>query len=247
VPTTGGTTATGGNFGTGGALVSPDFELLWEDNFDNFDGSRWSKASHTFPENLAGFAPENAVVEDGLLKLRITAQQRGDKPFTAGEVYSTQQFLYGRFEARIKFARGSGVVSSLFTYKDDPLSFWNEIDVESLGYLPTSVQYNIITSAPGGGSLEYQPHVDQLGLSPYTEFHDYAIEWRPEDVRFFVDNLPRHTETRNVASRLNQQARLRMNCWPTNNEVTDFAGPLDRNAIPTEAQYDWVRVYRYVR
>jgi beta-glucanase (GH16 family) len=240
-PAVGGSGGIGPGNGSGGTPASSDFELLWEDNFDSFDEARWSKATHTFPENLAGFTPENAFVEGGLLKLRVTAQQRGDKPYSAAEIYSNDTFLYGRFEARIRFASGSGIVSSLFIYNYDP---WNEIDIESLGHQLQGVQYNIITGTPGGG-LTYQPHFDPIGFSPYADFHDYAFEWRPGDVRFFVDGQPRHTDARN-ASRLNQQVRLRMNCWPTNNEVTNFAGPLNPNAIPTEAHYDWVRVYRYV-
>ena len=65
-------------------------------------------------------------------------------------------------------------------------------------------------------------------------------------MRFFVDGRLRHTDPRNVRERLTQPARLRMNCWPTNNALTQFAGPLDTAAIPTEAHYEWVRVYRYV-
>jgi hypothetical protein len=36
-----------------------------------------------------------------------------------------------------------------------------------------------------------------------------------------------------------------MNAWPTNNQVTSFAGPLDTDAIPCEAHYDWVQVFSY--
>jgi beta-glucanase (GH16 family) len=108
------------------------------------------------------------------------------------------------------------------------------------------VQYNIITSPSGSSVLTYQPSFDVLGFSPFADFHDYAFEWIPTEVRFYVDGRRRFTDTRNVSARLTQPARLRMNCWPTNYARTQFAGPLDTAAIPAEAQYDWVRVYRYV-
>jgi hypothetical protein len=256
------TTATGGASGTGGAAgasggaggaagafdagVSPQFVLLWEDTFDTFDETRWAKATHTFPENLARFATDHALVEGSLLKLRVSNTPNGAQAYSAGEVYTRDTFLYGRFEARIKFARGSGIVSSLFSFKDNSTTFWNEIDIESLGNQPMGVQYNIITSPMGSNVLTYQPSFDLLGFSQSADFHNYAFEWTPTEVRFYVDGRRRYTDARNVSARLTQPARLRMNCWPTNYARTMFAGPLDTAAIPAEAQYDWVRVYRYV-
>lgn len=43
-----------------------------EDNFDTFDFNRWTKANHTFAENLSDFIPENVNVVDGYLVLSIT-------------------------------------------------------------------------------------------------------------------------------------------------------------------------------
>jgi hypothetical protein len=65
-------------------------------------------------------------------------------------------------------------------------------------------------------------------------------------VKFFVDGVQAYADPVNVAERLTNPVRLHFNCWPTNNAATTFAGTLDPGAIPNEAQYDWVRVYRYV-
>ncbi len=226
--------------GTGATIPGAEFKLLWQDDFDGFDDGRWEKASHTFAENAARFSPANAVVEGGVLKLRVTNQPNDDKPFTAGEVRTKATFKYGRFEARIKFAKGSGIVSSLFTYLYDP---WNEIDIEYLGNQLSGVQYNLITQ--GGSGLEYQPLFDPLDFQPFADFHEYAIEWVPSEVRFYVDGAQRWVDARNVPERLTNPVSLHMNCWPTNNDATNFAGPLDTGAFPAEAQYDWVRVYEY--
>ncbi len=48
------------------------FQLEWEDNFDNFNTQRWSKANWTFDGNLVDFSPDNVTVEDGLLVLSLT-------------------------------------------------------------------------------------------------------------------------------------------------------------------------------
>lgn len=225
----------------GGSVVSPQFKLLWRDEFDSFDGNRWKKATHDFAENAAQFVQENAVVEGGLLKLRITKVAKNGHPYSAAEVYTNDQYTFGRFEARIKFAAGSGIVSSIFTYRDNINAGWNEIDIENLGYITDGVQFNLISSASGPANT-YQPHVVKTGFKPVDDFHDYAIEWVPSEIRFFVDGKQ---VWKDVQSRIVNASRLRMNCWPTNNANTSFAGPLDASKIPAEAQYDWAAVYSY--
>lgn len=50
------------------------FEGGWRDEFTSFDTSRWGKANWTFDENRVDFAPENAVVKDGVLVLALTKE-----------------------------------------------------------------------------------------------------------------------------------------------------------------------------
>ena len=242
--TAGGSTAgttSGGSAGSGGSEpVDSRFELLWRDDFDSFDDSRWVKATHTFDENAAGFVTGNAVVEGGLLKLKVTQVASGSKQYSAAEVLTAQDFTFGRFEGRIKFCAGSGMVSSLFTYKEEVETSWQEIDIEHLGNLPQSMQYNLVSGTLS--ARKYQPKVVNLTWSPAAEFHDYAIEWLPDGITFYVDGIQSHQD---VQASIKDAAKLRMNAWPTNNQFTSFAGPLDTNAIPCEAQYDWVQVYSY--
>jgi len=236
----GGSSAGGGGAG-GSASVDSHFKLAWRDDFDTFNDARWTKQTHTFDENLARFAAGNVVVEGGFLKLKVTKVQNGDKAYSAAEIASKDLFTFGRFAGRIKFCAGSGVVSSLFTYKDDVNTSWQEIDIEHLGNLPKSMQYNLIS-----GNLNnrvYQPKVVTFPWGPPLELHDYVIEWRPDGVTFFVDGEQTHHD---VQATLKDAARLHMNAWPTDNSVTSFAGPFDATAIPCEAQYDWVEAYNYV-
>lgn len=239
-PLAGGSAGAENPGGQGGAAADPRFTLLWRDDFDRFDDDRWVKATHTFDENAAQFVPDNVVVEGGLLKLRVTKVASGNKQYSAAEVYSTDDFTFGRFEGRIKFCAGSGIVSSLFTYRDDVEVSWQEIDVEYLGNLSNAIQYNLISGT--FANRHYQPRVVTLAYSPTAEFHDYTIEWLPDGVTFYVDGAPSHHD---VQAKLQDAAKLRMNAWPTNNQVTTFAGPLDANSIPCEAQYEWVQVSSY--
>lgn len=50
------------------------FEGGWRDDFNSFDTSRWGKANWTFDSNRVDFAPENAVVKNGILVLALTKE-----------------------------------------------------------------------------------------------------------------------------------------------------------------------------
>lgn len=230
-----------GTAGTGGGTqVDPHFTLAWRDDFDTFDTARWTKQTHTFAENLARFSAANVVVEGGLLKLKVSHVQNGDKAYTAAEVASKQLFTFGRFAGRMKFCAGSGMVSSMFTYKENVSTSWQEIDIEHLGNLPKSIQYNLISGTQA--NRVYQPHVVTFQFGPPLEFHDYVIEWTPSGITFFVDG---NQTWKDVQASLKDAEGLHMNAWPTNNAVTSFAGPFNADAVPCEAQYDWVEAYTY--
>lgn len=59
-----------GNCGT-----NNNFTLQWKDDFDEWDQSRWEKATHTFPGNLCDFVPENVIFEDGYMILCLTDEE----------------------------------------------------------------------------------------------------------------------------------------------------------------------------
>ncbi len=58
--------------GNGNSGTDNNFTLLWKDEFDSWDQSRWQKATHTWAGNGCDFVPENAVFKDGLMILCLT-------------------------------------------------------------------------------------------------------------------------------------------------------------------------------
>ena len=52
----------------------------------------------------------------------------------SAELFTAASYGYGRFEARMRFAAGDGVVSSFFLWKggsEIPGTFWNELDMDA--------------------------------------------------------------------------------------------------------------------
>ncbi len=129
---------------------SGTYALLYRDDFDTLDASRWQLMTHSWGSNLAVFSPDTAKVESGVLTISLLSAPAGTtdpegvaKSFLGAEVRSRQALTYGRVKARAKFARGSAVISSLVTiYTPWPADNWNELDVECLGKAPEGVQYN---------------------------------------------------------------------------------------------------------
>jgi beta-glucanase (GH16 family) len=220
--------------------------LVWQEDFDARDAAfdaRWDIGTHTFDGNVAQFVPQNVVVADGLLTLRLTAQPAGDRSYSGAELRTDNQtgfFRYGRFEARMKAARGSGVISSLFTYRYAP---WQEVDIEFKGRNTRAMQANIFYNE-GGENAPYEvppfPEDAPLPFDAADAFHVYAFEWEPGIIRWFVDG-EQVLESQNPAEVPYLPQQLMMNLWATN---APWAGPFDASALPAEAQYDWVRVYR---
>lgn len=232
----------------------PGFTLLFEDHFDTLDTSRWQTASHTFDENAAQFDPSMVAVEDGFLRLGLdkTASPSAEgREYLGGELRTHDFFGYGRFEARIRFAPGSGVVSSLFTFYDhyadpDLPENWNEIDIEFLGKNTSQLQFNVIHWNASNQKTTHE-RLATTGFDPSAEFHDYAVEWLPNAVNFYIDDELVHSQTDQIADFLKLDSRLMMNVWPVQNtpDLTAWAGTFTPDSVPTAAYYDWVRVYAY--
>ena len=167
------------------------------------------------------------------------------EPYRGGELRTNQSFQYGRFETRMKAAPGSGVVNSFFLYRDywaeglNGSEHWNEIDIELLGRYDNRVTTNLIIQ-----NMWDLPDQTVVSFNPKENFHNYAIEWTPTYIAFFVDDmLIRYINNFYVDSLYHHQ-KLMMNIWqPT---AVNWAGSFDESTLPSYAFYDWVKYYAYV-
>jgi beta-glucanase (GH16 family) len=241
-----------GDGGGGGS-----FSLVFRDDFDALDPSRWQLMTHSWSTNLALFSAQAASIEGGALAIRLlpapegTADNGAAKQFLGAEVRSRATLTYGRVRARIKFARGSAVVSSLVTiYTPWPADNWNELDVECLGSAPEALEYNAQvytgppTTPPVTTPVSPTPdvHEDPLPFDPSADFHVYTIEWTPAGAKFLVDDELRHTWTENIALMTLPQNVL-LTIWASSSVA--WAGAVDETTTGATATYDWVELYDY--
>lgn len=228
------------------AADADGFQLMWEDQFDTLDTARWAAQTHTWDGNLAQFSPDNVAAVDGRLQISLTPSGDTDKPYHGVEYRSLETITYGKVEASMRFAKGSGVVSSLvLIYTPWPPDDWNELDIECLGSTTGEVQFNhMVNIPPADPATEHLqfPELVDLGFDPTTDFHTYTIEWRPTSVRFLVDGVVVHEPTEEI-SRLVLPQNILLTIWAS--DSADWAGPIDETTAPTFAEVDWLRVYSY--
>lgn len=223
------------------------FQLLWEDPFDTVDTTRWAAQTHSWDGNLAQFTADNVAAADGRLQIALTPSDSAEKPYAGVEYRSIDAITYGKVEASMRFAKGSGVVSSLvLIYTPWPPDDWNELDIECLGNTTGEVQFNHMVNIPPADPvaehLQFPEKVD-LGFDPTAAFHTYTIEWLPSSVRFLVDGVVIHEPTEEI-SRLALPQNILLTIWAS--DAPGWAGPIDDTTAPTSAEVDWLRVYSYV-
>jgi endo-1,3-1,4-beta-glycanase ExoK len=165
------------------------------------------------------------------------------KAYKGAEVYGTRAVLYGRMEMRMRMIRGSGLLSTFFTYKNgSELSgaLWEELDVEALGKNDAkSWQSNVITGNPRVTSE--QVHTSATSLA--DDYHTYQVEWTPAYVSWSFDGTEVRRTQGGQATQLTNAHSLRFNVWSS--DSTGWAGELDESALPAHQFVNWIRYYRY--
>ena len=166
------------------------------------------------------------------------------KNYKAAEIYSNQSYLYGRFEMSIKAAQGSGQLSTFFLYRNNSeqsSTLWQEIDIEIFGKNTNTFQSNVIVERTEGARLQ-TPIVHTLPTSLSDDFHKYVLEWTPDSISWYVDDILLRTE-KVYALDCNAAMSIRLNHWAAN--LTSWAGVFDTSVLPQYQYVDYISYSSY--
>lgn len=176
--------------------------------------------------------------------LAITSATGGAYAVSSAEFYTGQSYKYGRFEARLQFAPGDGVVSSFFLWKDGSEvagTFWNELDFEKVG-----ADCHLQTNAIYGNPSVPHSQTPALSVSLCDQFHTYAYEWTPDYISWTVDGVEIRRETGDAATAFAQNTtagmQFRFNVWPGD---ANFGGNFDPAILPVYQYINWVQYSSY--
>ena len=167
------------------------FRPVIEDDFASFDDLQWTPLENSFRSNLAMFRKENiAILQGHGCRMTLMKQRSRNREYSSASLASKHLYQFGRFEVAMKPAKADGVITAFFLHRNNP---WQEIDVELLGCDTTKVLANVYFN-PGdaGTSFNYgnrgTPVIIDLAFDAAEGDHQYAIEWEPHELRWFVDN-----------------------------------------------------------
>jgi GR25 family glycosyltransferase involved in LPS biosynthesis len=192
----------------------------------------------TFPGNLALFTREGLEYSDQGARIVIEAGKGGPRPYQSAAFASVRSFVHGRFEAEIRAAPGSGLITGFFLHRDTPLQ---EIDIEFPGSDPWRMLANIYFN-PGdegtamGFGYRGSPCWIDLGFDASASFHLYAIDWRPDRVSWLVDGKVVHERGGWDPTPVpHLKMHLHANLWAPRSE--ELAGRVDERRLPAAATF----------
>lgn len=242
------------------------WNLVWEDNFngDYLNLQDWNYETHEpgwVNNELQEYTDDirNIYVDNGNLVIKAIKEETEDGiKYTSGKVTTQNKhdYKYGRFEARLKVPEGQGLWPAFWMMptEEELYGSWprcGEIDImEVLGHEPNKAY----------GTIHYgNPHQESQGsyiLNGETfadDYHVFAVEWEPSEMRFYIDGNLYHTvndwytkqeggDEITYPAPFDQPFYLQFNLavggnWPGNpDETTNFDN--------AEYKIDYVRVYQ---
>jgi len=264
----------------------PNANLVWSDEF-NTDGdlSKWEPQigdgcnygiCQWGNNELQFYKAENAEVSGGTLKIHIKKEKNRRYNYTSARLRSVvpgmpdcesttlAEFEYGRFEARMKLLHGQGLWPAFWMLStNEPRGGWpqsGEIDImEFLGQDPEKVFGTVHYGDPWPNN-QYQGNDFLLygGETFADDFHVFAVEWEPGEIRWYVDDVLYSTKTAGQIEAEGydwpfdpidpdadppegvNQMHLLLNVAVGGN----LPGSLDATTpFPNQVEIDWVRVY----
>ncbi len=139
--------------------------------------------------------PENIKVEDGMLHMIARQESFMGSSYTSARILTKGKFeqQYGRFEARIQLPWGQGLWPAfwLLGANIDEVGWpqCGEIDImENRGSEPTIASSAVHGPGYSGGNpifKQYELQNDRFD----TGFHIFGIEWGPEYINFYIDDV----------------------------------------------------------
>lgn len=197
------------------------WRLVWSDEFEGARGAAVDAKRWTEETGGGGWGNKelqfyttgarNAYL-DGEGALVIKAAQEtppgravcwyGPCRYTSARLVTRGKFsqTYGRFEARLRVPFGQGLWPAFWLLGEDiKTAGWpacGEIDVmENIGREPSTVHGTIHGPGYSGANGLGAPYELPAGRRFAEDFHTFAVEWEPAEIRWYVDGRHFHTLT----------------------------------------------------
>jgi len=196
---------------------------------------------------------DNARLENGHLIIEARKESFKGNDYTSVRLNSEASWKYGRFVIRTKLPAGRGTWPALWMLADEQTygdQYWpdnGEMDImEHVGYDEGVIHGTIHTEA--FNHIDGTDKGSTITVPDATsEFHDYAMEWTPNEFRVFVDGEQYFT--------FQNREQYDWQEWPFDQKFHLLmniavggswggAEGIDDSAFPERMVIDYVRVYK---
>jgi len=235
---------------TGSVASAQNWQLVWQDNFDNSIGPDWvfeTGAGGWGNNELQYYRQENATIENGQLVITAKKENFGGAAYTSARMKTQgrKSWTYGRIEARIAMPSFSGSWPAFWMLGSNIGSVgWpscGEIDImehiNNAGDVHGTVHWT-------GSNNAYASYGSATPVS-VTAYHTYSIEWTPAYIKWFVDGA-QYNEI-NIQNNVGGTEEFQRDFFILLNFAVGGNWPgftIDQNAFPAKYYVDYVRVYQ---
>ena len=254
---------------------SQTMKLVWSDEFEYSglpDDSKWDYEAGFVRNEEAQYytkaREENVKVEDGCLvitgrkeKYKNPGYVKGSPKwqlnreyaeYTSGSVITKDRLSvrYGRVEVKAKLSFGKGTWPAIWMLGDNISQIgWpkcGEIDImEFLGRESHRIYGTCHWGEENTGKHRSDgKHIDVTPV-PSDDFHIYAINWYPDRIEFFYDDLNYYTFEIGQAGENDDNAFRKPFYLLINLALGGWGGEIDDSIIPQNYYIDYVRVYEF--
>ena len=225
----------------------PPSQLRMHDTLESLNPEMWEARDDTFPGNMGLFRTSNVECQVGVgAILTVRSEPLGVRDYSAAAISSRARFLFGRFEAMLRVAKVSGLVTGFFLHRDSPRQ---EIDVEIVGRRTDRLLVNVFYN-PGGDGANFDygyrgtPTVIDLGFDASKSSHRFCIEWSPDAIRWLVDGKLVHERVEWDPTPIPRlPMTLHVNAWPSRSR--ELAGRLAKRHLPGTSVVESITVDAY--
>jgi beta-glucanase (GH16 family) len=240
---------------------------VWQDEFNGsaLDTSKWEVMTGDGCDygicgwgnsELQNYQADNLSVDNGTLKITAKKQRVRAQNYTSGRIRTANmpnggQWTHGRFEARIKLPDGTGMWPAFWMLPTDPDLGWpqsGEIDIlEATGQADMIAFGTIHYGMPWPDNEWTSGRILKQPDAWSADFHEYAIEWQPGEIRWYVDDILYSVKT---ANDLSDPAFWRFDDYPYHFLLNlavggSIGGVVDDAMLPQIMEVDYVRVYDF--
>ena len=196
--------SSGGGSGSSDAY-RPGRTLIWEDDFTGttLNTANWDyENNYSRPNEVQNYVAgtNNVWVENSNLVIKAKKESSNGKEWSSGCIHTDnkQEFMYGRFEAKIKIPQTVGSFPAFWTlggnYEEGGGITWpycGEIDImeHKQGYAWTTAGALYRTDLVWDNwDAKDLGRVDSGAIGSFDDYHIYAMEWTHDKLDYYVDD-----------------------------------------------------------